>query len=186
MGDGWEQELADALFKHAPVGLALLDRDLHFVRVNQILADINGVPLEEHAGRTVKDVIPEFAPMVEPLLRSIIEGGEPIIRLPQQGPASQGEHPDRLFEVSFYPIDRAGRCVGVLGIVNDVTSRVEAEEELRNQARVVFEAVVQNLAIAQMALEQQDQATVKPALERALSAAKHFTSDVLLRKGTSR
>ena len=45
-------EELDALYSHAPVGLALLDRDLRFVRVNEALARINGAPAAEHrAGR---------------------------------------------------------------------------------------------------------------------------------------
>ena len=36
--------LLDVIFEHAPVGLALLDIDVRYVRVNDRLAEINGVP----------------------------------------------------------------------------------------------------------------------------------------------
>jgi hypothetical protein len=35
--------LLDVIFEHAPVGLALLDTELRYVRVNDCLAEINGV-----------------------------------------------------------------------------------------------------------------------------------------------
>ncbi len=42
--------LLDVIFEHAPVGLALLDIDVRYVRVNDRLAEINGVPGPEHVG----------------------------------------------------------------------------------------------------------------------------------------
>ena len=60
--------LLDSLLDTAPVGLAFLDRELRYVRINQRwLADINGVPVEETLGRTVREVLPELAPSLEPL-----------------------------------------------------------------------------------------------------------------------
>lgn len=54
------------LYRTAPVGLALLDRDLRFVRINEWLATINGKPVEAHVGRTLEEIIPEIAPQIIP------------------------------------------------------------------------------------------------------------------------
>jgi PAS domain-containing protein len=40
--------LLDALVSTAPAGIVFLDRDLRYVRINQELADMNGVPVEAH------------------------------------------------------------------------------------------------------------------------------------------
>jgi PAS domain S-box-containing protein len=178
----WESALIDALFAHAPVGLAVLDADLKYVRVNQILADINGVPMDSHIGRTPAEVIPEFAGAVEPVLRSIIDGGDPVIRVEAPRAMPDGQDPDHFYELSFYPIERDGTRIGVLGIVNDITERVMAEEEIKAQAATVYKEVVQNLTVAQMALEKGDQSRVASALERAFTSAKHLVSAVLLRR----
>src|SRR6185295_17736360 len=50
----------DTLLAHAPLGFAFYDRDLRYVRLNQPLADNNGVPIEAHLGRRVSEVLPEI------------------------------------------------------------------------------------------------------------------------------
>ena len=51
----------DLLYRTAPVGLGLLDRELRYVRINDRLARINGKPVSAHIGRTVREVIPDLA-----------------------------------------------------------------------------------------------------------------------------
>jgi PAS domain-containing protein len=40
--------LVEALQSRAPVGLACLDRDFRFVRVNDALAEMNRLPVDDH------------------------------------------------------------------------------------------------------------------------------------------
>ena len=54
-----------SIFEHAPVGIALLDTRVRYVRVNDRLAEINGVPAAEHAGRTVGDLLPDLPAAVQ-------------------------------------------------------------------------------------------------------------------------
>ena len=49
------------LYRTAPVGLCLLDKDLRYLRINERLAAINGRPISEHLGRTLREVIPDIA-----------------------------------------------------------------------------------------------------------------------------
>ena len=46
------QALLDALVNAAPIGQGFLDTDFRYVRVNDALAEINGVPAIDHIGRT--------------------------------------------------------------------------------------------------------------------------------------
>ena len=46
-----DRAVLDGLFAVAPVGLALLDTDLRYVRVNPALAAMNGAAAAEHLGR---------------------------------------------------------------------------------------------------------------------------------------
>ena len=46
----------DAVFARAPVGLGLYDRDLRLVRINDHLAEINGLPAAEQIGRPVTEL----------------------------------------------------------------------------------------------------------------------------------
>ena len=52
------QALLDALVSAAPIGQGFLDTDFRYVRVNDALAEINGVPAIDHIGRTVREVLP--------------------------------------------------------------------------------------------------------------------------------
>src|ERR1700751_1940564 len=53
--------LLDALYRSAPVGLGFWDRDLRYVRVNEALAAINERAVEDHVGRTFREVVPQLA-----------------------------------------------------------------------------------------------------------------------------
>ena len=54
------------LYRTAPIGLALVDRDLRFLRINDKLAEIDGMPIDAHIGRTLREVVPSVADTVEP------------------------------------------------------------------------------------------------------------------------
>jgi PAS domain-containing protein len=49
--------LLDALFAHAPMGLAFWDEDLRYRRINGALAAMNGLAPEDHLGRTTNEVL---------------------------------------------------------------------------------------------------------------------------------
>ena len=51
----------EALYRASDAGLALLDRELRYLRLNERLAAMNGAPLEAHLGRTVREVVPDLA-----------------------------------------------------------------------------------------------------------------------------
>lgn len=45
-------------FLEAPnVGFALCDEDLRFIFINHALARMNGLPIEDHLGKTIQDVL---------------------------------------------------------------------------------------------------------------------------------
>ncbi len=129
---GWpEQELLEVFFGHAPIGLGLIDDELRYVRVNARLAAINGSAAADHLGRTVREVLPDAADMIEPLLHRAL-GGEPVLELSVDGPPD--ERGDvRRFRVSYVPLRRGaqGPVAGVAALVAEVTDRHAVESELR-------------------------------------------------------
>jgi PAS domain S-box-containing protein len=68
----------EAIYASAPVGLCFIDSDLRYVNINERLAEINGLPAEEHVGRTVRDVTPNMADRVEPYLRQALQNGKAV------------------------------------------------------------------------------------------------------------
>jgi PAS domain S-box-containing protein len=122
----------DELYKLAPVGLELLDRDLRVLRINERLAAITGKPVHEHIGRTLAEIVPQIASQVGVIVNRVFASGEPILDLTMRGvtPANLADERDWL--VSYYPVkssDGAIRCVG--GVVQDITELKRVEGELR-------------------------------------------------------
>src|SRR2546423_10058292 len=58
--------LLDTILASAPIGFAFHNRQLVFERINETLAAINGLPVEQHIGRTLRDVLPEMAALIGP------------------------------------------------------------------------------------------------------------------------
>ena len=56
------EQLLDAFFTDAPAGLVLLDKHLRYVRLNNRVAEVNGVPIQDHLGKTVREVLPRVCP----------------------------------------------------------------------------------------------------------------------------
>jgi PAS domain S-box-containing protein len=118
------------VYDGAPVGLAFLDRDLRYMNLNRRLANMNGRPMEEHLGRTVREMIPELFPQVEPYIRRAL-AGEAIPGVEVTKPAS-GTNAAKTILLSYEPArDEAGEVVGVSVAIVDLTPIKHAEEARR-------------------------------------------------------
>jgi PAS domain S-box-containing protein len=132
-----------AVYDGAPVGLAFLDRNLRYMNVNRSLANMNGHPMAEHLGRTVKEMIPELFPQVEPFIRRALQG-ESIPGVEITKPAS-GANPHRTILLSYEPArDEAGEVIGVSVALVDLTpiklaqeARRESEEHFRHMLELM-------------------------------------------------
>jgi two-component system, cell cycle sensor histidine kinase and response regulator CckA len=126
----------EALYRKLSVGVCFLDRELRFVRVNEALAALNGIPLADHAGRRLRDAVsPEVADVLEPLYRRVMDTGEPLIDFELTGPRrGGGPNLDRL--IGATPVQTDGKVVGIQAIVQDVTERRRFDEKLRHTAKL--------------------------------------------------
>lgn len=121
----------NAIYNGAPVGLCFLDRDLRYVSINSRLAEMNGIPVEDHLGRTPPEIVPELYPKFAPYLHRAMQG-ERITDLEIERPAATVEGGPMTILVSYEPaFDEAGEVVGVSVACVDITERKRAEQELR-------------------------------------------------------
>jgi PAS domain S-box-containing protein len=136
-------EELDQLYRMAPVGLELLDRNCQVLRINERLAAINGKPVHDHIGQSLWKIVPKIAPQIQAIIDLVFATGEPVLDRERHGVTAADPLTERDWLVSYYPVkssDGTLRCVG--GVVLEVTERKIAEAELR-QAKVAAEAASQ-------------------------------------------
>jgi PAS domain S-box-containing protein len=116
----------EAIYNNTPIGLALLDRDLRYVRINAALAEMNGVPAADHIGRVVWDVVPAMRDASELHLRHVLQTGD-LVRHEVSGESPNGII--RHWDKTFYPLRRPdGSILAVGAMVEEITQRKRAEE----------------------------------------------------------
>lgn len=138
--------LVEAILSSAPIGIAVFDLDLRYVRVNDAYAEISGVPAESHLGGRVGDVV-ALPYEVRADLRRVVTTGRTILDRAVVLPDDSAPGRLRHFNVSYYPVrTTAGVLVGAGTTVVEVTEAKRSEAErlaLLEQA----EAAQQRLAI---------------------------------------
>jgi PAS domain S-box-containing protein len=129
--------LLDSMLANAPIGLAFFDRRCRIVRVNQVFADMTGVSLSRHLGRTLPELLPQpVAQELENTVLSVFAAEEPVrnLELSGQGGAHNGHW---TWLASAYPVrthPQQVRWVGV--IVLDASDRKRSEEALRKTEKL--------------------------------------------------
>jgi PAS domain S-box-containing protein len=109
-------------YDQAPLGLTVLDRQLRYVRINKKLAEINGLSIEAHLGRTIYEVVPQLAAAAAPRFLEVLRTGVPIVDLQFDGHTPAQPTLVRTFRESVHPVyDRQGGIVGVAVAVEDIT-----------------------------------------------------------------
>lgn len=122
----------EAIYRTAPIGLCLLDADLRYERINDRLAEINGIPAADHIGRTVREVVPHLADAVEPMLNGILETGEPLVDIEVTGETPAQPGVERTWVESWFPLkEPGGRVVGINVVAVEITEQKGAEQALR-------------------------------------------------------
>jgi two-component system, chemotaxis family, CheB/CheR fusion protein len=121
----------EAIYANAPVGLAVLDADLRYLRINERLAAMNGHPVAEHLGRSFPELVPELAAHYAPRLRQAIQTGESVVGEEVCGTTPAQPGVERVWLVSWTPVPTAGRTLAINLVVEEVTERRRVEEALR-------------------------------------------------------
>ena len=130
-----------SIYASAPVGLCLLSPDLRFLRINEHLAQMNGSPSEQHIGRTVRELLPRLADLIEPKLREVLETGRPKLKEEIVGETAAQPGVNRTWLQSWLPLkDGNGQITGINMVVEEITERKWLEDELKQHAKTLEEA----------------------------------------------
>ena len=127
----------ESVLASSALGIAFLDRDLRYIRINDALAAINGPPASEHLGRTVRDVLGDVtADQLEPSLRHVLATRQPVMNLESavELPSTPGRI--RVFLSNYFPVETDDvELFGVGGVLIEITDRKRTEEALRRSER---------------------------------------------------
>ncbi|MEV4333664.1 SpoIIE family protein phosphatase [Streptomyces sp. NPDC049597] len=165
----------DGLFVRSPVGIAVLDTDLRFLRVNQALQAMNGLPEKAHIGRRVVELLPTVnAADMESAMRQVLATGQPVLDFRRTGRTPADPEHDRVWSCSYVRLeDPDGRPIGLTASLIDITAQQQAHLEAetgRRRLALVNEASVKigtSLDLERTAQELADVAV--PALADAVT-----------------
>lgn len=138
--------LSHILVSQSPVGIAVFDTDLRWVRVNPSLERINGVPEEAVLGRRVGEVLPALdVEAIEKRMRQVLRTGEPLLDQQTIG-RTAADSEEHAYSESYHRIeDPNGRALGLAMAVIDVSERQRAAAEVakaRERLAVIADASV--------------------------------------------
>ncbi len=126
-----EADLAvlDGIFGQSPIGMAVYDTDLRYVRLNESLARMNGVPVADHLGRRISSVLPGInSAEIEQIMKQVLATGRPVVDARSHGRVPGDPRRDRAWSASYFRLeDSTGRVFGVCSSIIDVTERFQAE-----------------------------------------------------------
>lgn len=127
----------ESLFSQSPIGLATLGTDLRFLRVNDALARMNGVSAAAHTGRRLTEVVPGVnAVALESTMREVLDGGKAVVDVRRTGRTPADPDRERTWSCSYAPlVDGAGRTLGLIASLIDITESQRAEHEAARARR---------------------------------------------------
>src|SRR5271170_2570790 len=108
------EQLLNAYFSASKVGLVILDAELRFVAINQTLAEMNGIPAEAHLGKSLREMLGDFAELIEPQFRRVFATQQPILDLEISSVLPTRTEPGHWIE-HFIPIKNASGEVAQVG-----------------------------------------------------------------------
>jgi GAF domain-containing protein len=116
----WLAALLDGALAAAPVGLALLDRDMRVVRSTGLFARLSGFPLDTQRGRTPIELFPGFpaGPLADAFRRVIATGERVDHAISGEIAGAGGE--TRRYALSWYPVSVARELAGAGLLIREV------------------------------------------------------------------
>jgi len=128
-------ELA-VMYDNSPVGLAVLDTDLRYIRINRQLAEWNGLSVAEHIGRHVSEIVPALGDQVVEALYRVL-AGEPLLGIEIGGPTRGRPEGTSVWRQNWVPVyDWDGTIHQIAISCEDVSEERNAQRALETLNRV--------------------------------------------------
>ncbi len=133
------EQLLTAYFRASKVGLCILDHDLRYLAINHTMAEMNGIDASAHMGKSIREMLGNFAELIEPQLRRVLATAQPILNFEISCTLPTRNEPGHWME-HYIPIkDAAGRVVQVGVVAVEITEQKKLQESLRGVSETLRE-----------------------------------------------
>lgn len=131
------EQLLNAHFRASSVGLCILDRSFRYLAINPTLAEMNGIPAQDHLGKSIREMLGDFAELIEPRLNWVFATGQPVLNFEVSSTLPTRSDPGHWVE-HYIPIrDAEGEVTRVGVIAVEVTEQRRLEEALRSVSQAL-------------------------------------------------
>jgi PAS domain S-box-containing protein len=123
--------LLEALFADATVGIGVFDADLRYVRANDVLLKIIGLPADALYGMTPAEALPGIGESIDAFQRLVLSSGAAQRDVEVWGTTPGDPVTERCFGCSYFPlVSDSGAVIGVASVVRDLTEQRQATAAL--------------------------------------------------------
>ena len=131
----------DQIYRDSPIGLCLLDTNLQVLRINSVVAAIINRESSEVLGKNLRNVLPEFASMMETKWQRVLDNGEHVMDMNIDfQPLGSAE--TKSFLVSLHPImHQNAPATGISMLVQEITQRKRHENKVRMLSNVFTDSI---------------------------------------------
>lgn len=125
-------EEINQIYKYTPVGLFVVDKGLAYLKINEMMADITGYPVEFHYGKRIEEIIPDMADLLKEICKPVLEEGKTVLDIKISGKTHKNPEIEKDWIANYFPLKSSvGEVIGVIGAVLDVTQQSKAEKEIK-------------------------------------------------------
>jgi formate hydrogenlyase transcriptional activator len=126
------EKLLATYFRSSSVGLSFLDSQLRYLAINNSLAEIHGIPAADHLGKTVRDILGDFADVIEPQLQRVFSTGEPVLNLDVSAIVASRSGSGQ-WVANYFPIkDHSGKVTRIGLVVVEISAQRELRQSLKD------------------------------------------------------
>jgi PAS domain S-box-containing protein len=129
------------IYKAISVGLCVLDRESRFIRVNDKLAQMNGVAAGDHIGKTVKEIVPHLEDQLNKIISKIVQTGQPQLGIEVSASEPCNPANTRYFSEDWLPLrDGSGKIIAFNVAIVETTEQKQAQENILRKQKQLGEA----------------------------------------------
>ncbi|MGW0708175.1 SpoIIE family protein phosphatase [Streptomyces sp. NPDC002643] len=123
------REMLRQILDGTPAAVGVLDTGLRYLYVNPTLARMNGLPAEEHLGRTVAEVVPDVDARYE-VLRAVLADGVPRETVSSGHTRVDSPLERRFWHGAYHRLEHGGTVLGLVGVVLEISADRQQQLEL--------------------------------------------------------